>query len=39
MQTIKGTMLIEHHGQGFTNNENAVLLVTGMRFHLIGLPF
>ena len=37
--TIKRTMLIEHHGYGFTNNENAVLLVTGTRFHIVGLLF
>lgn len=36
---MKKTMLIEHHGIPFASNENARLLVTGMRYHLILLLF
>jgi hypothetical protein len=26
---------IEHHGQGFINNENARLLLAGIRYHWV----
>ena len=32
-------MLIEHYGIAFSSNENARLLVTGPRYHLIRLLF
>ena len=37
--TATRTMLIEHHGYGFTSNDNAILLMTGIRYHLVLLLF
>lgn len=38
-QTDKRIMLIEHYGYGFTSNENARLLATGIRYHIVLLLF
>ena len=37
--TATRTMLIEHHDYGFTSNDNAILLMTGIRYHLVLLLF
>jgi len=36
---MKKTMLIEHYGIPFRSNQNARLLVTGLRYHLVLLLF